>query len=50
MQPSKNWTKLLQEVDQDHGRGLTRKVCTNFWCLGETKSTQDSNSQDISQA
>ena len=38
MQPSKTEGKLLEEVDQDHDRGLIGKVCTNLWCLEEIKS------------
>ena len=42
--------KLLQEVVQDHDRGLTGEASRGYWCQGENKSTQDPNSQDTSQA
>ena len=50
MQSSDLRRNLLQEVVQDHDRGLTGEVSHGYWCQGETKSTQDPNSQDTSQA
>ena len=41
---------LLQEVVQDHGRGLTGEVSHGYWRQGETKSTHDPNSRGTSQA
>ena len=38
MQPSDLRRKLLQEVVQDHDRGLTREVSQGYWYQGETKS------------
>ena len=46
MQSSDLRSSLLQEVVQDHGRGLTGEVSHGYWCQGEPKSTQDPNSQD----
>ena len=50
IQPSDLRRKLLQEVVQDHNRGLTGEVRHGYWCQGIANSAQDSNSQYISQA
>ena len=37
MQPSDLRRKLLQEIVQDHDKGLTGEVRHGYWCQGETK-------------
>ena len=36
MQPSDFRRKLLQELVQDHDRGLIGEVSHGYWCQGET--------------
>ena len=41
IQPSYLRRKLLQEVVQDHDRGLIGEVSQGYWCQEETKSTPE---------